>query len=69
MPIEFRKLKRQILDHGLLLEETKKGHYKILSKDGIVLTLFAVSHGKNTKAGEVLDCYVRQIRKLMQIYK
>ncbi len=69
MPADFRKLRREIEDQGLFLEETKKGHYKILSADGTVLTVFAVSHGKSAKRGEVLDCYVRPIRKLIQSYK
>lgn len=46
MPVDFRKLRREIEKQGLFLEETKKGHYKILSPDGTVLTVFAVSHGK-----------------------
>lgn len=65
MPLDFRKFKREIEDRGCSLQETTKGHYRVVAPGGRILTVFAVTHGKHTKGGEVYNHYVNQVRRLI----
>lgn len=69
MPEDFRKFKREIEAQGYFLEQTKKGHFWVLTPTGGKLILFAVGHGANTKAGEVDDNYLRKVRKYIKLHK
>ena len=69
MPLDFRKFKKEIENEGYHVIETRKGHYKILTKDGDVLECFSVSHGKRTKRGEVWDPYVNLVRNAIKANK
>lgn len=66
MPISFRLLKKEIEDQGFSVARTAKGHYWLLTSDGRKLVVFAVTHGANSQSGEVLDSYVRIVRKAIQ---
>lgn len=63
MPMDFRKFVSEYIEaEGYSIEQTKSGHYWVITPSGGKLITFAVLHGKNTKGGEVLDKYVSRVR-------
>ena len=66
---DFRKFKREIERQGYALDRTKSGHYQVIAPGGLVIANFAVTHGKGAKSGEVLNPYVRIVRKSIRQHK
>ena len=66
MPVELRKFKTEIKSAGYSVEMTQKGHYCVIKPGGGKLIIFAVMHGKGKKGGEVLECYVNKVRKVIK---
>ncbi len=62
MPVDFRRFKKEIERSGYFVEPTRKGHYWVITSTGGKLLMFAITHRKNSKGGEVLDCYVNKVR-------
>ena len=69
MPIDFRAFKKQIESEGYLVEQTRRGHFRVRTPQGNVLVFFAVSHGSRTKGGEVWDSYVKEVMKAIKNHK
>lgn len=66
MPVDERKLLKEIKDAGCSVEQTKKGHFLVLDSGGNPIESYAVRHpGKR----EVLDAYVKNIRKALSKIK
>lgn len=66
MPTKLRNLLALIKESGCYTETTSKGHYLVLNKKGMTIASFGVAHGKRTKRDEVLDNYVREVRKALE---
>jgi len=67
MPITDRAFIKELLAAGYSIERTKKGHYNVIDKNGIVIANFAVGHGRNK--GQVLDVYLSKVRKAIRVTK
>lgn len=63
MPEDFRKFRKKIMEAGYFVEKTKSNHYAVKTEAGEVVEMFAVSHGRWTRGGEVWDSYVNLIMK------
>jgi hypothetical protein len=61
LPLEERKLLKEINARGCFVQPTGKNHYKLIDPRGNLLTTFAVSHKRGSKR-EVKDVYVRLVR-------
>lgn len=64
MPLDFRKFRKELEEQGYSVVMTTNGHYWVVKADGGKLVNFAVGHGKNK--GEVLDSYLRNVRKAIK---
>lgn len=62
MPLDERKLLREIRDAGCSVKETAKGHFLVLDPSGNPIAGYAVRHpGKR----EVFDVYVVKVRRAL----
>jgi len=68
MPVPYRKFKALIEAELCSIEMTKQGHGKIWYQ-GVLVSTFAKTHGKNTKRDEIKDVYVKDFIKKMQFVK
>jgi hypothetical protein len=58
-PIPFRKFQALIRGFGCSIERTKS-EWKVVDRSGLVVSTFAVTHGKNSTSNEVKPIYVKQ---------
>ncbi len=66
MPKKLREIQDLIKRAGCTIQTTKKGHFLVLNKKGVQIASFAATHGKKTKRDEVLDVYVKKIKKALE---
>jgi hypothetical protein len=62
MPVDARKLLKEIRAAGCSVQRTKKGHLLVLDSSGNPIESFAIRHPGNY----VLDCYAYPIRKILK---
>jgi hypothetical protein len=58
-PMSFRKFQAHVREYGCSIERTKS-EWKVLDRDGLIVSTFAVTHGKNSVSNEVKPIYIKQ---------
>ncbi len=62
--MKARAFETELKAAGFSVERTKKGHFNVINAKGNVIVNYSVGHGSNKN--EVLDCYLRQVRKAVK---
>ena len=64
-PMPLRKFRSLVQRHGFSIEQTKK-EWKVVDSTGLIISTFAVTHGKHSKSNEVKPIYVKQFLAAIQ---